>query len=58
MVGFEIIGDHPFLIGFVLVGGFMLWKFVIQPIINEGQPLDPDEDQVEGFKPDLGLPES
>lgn len=57
MVGFDFIANNPFLIGFVLVGGFIFWKFVIQPIMNEGRPLNPDKDQVEGFNPDLGLPE-
>ena len=55
MAGIEIITNHPLIIAFLLVGGFALWKFIIQPIMNEGKSLDPDEDQVEGFKLDLGL---
>lgn len=54
MVGIEIITNHPLVTAFVLVGGFCLWKFMIQPSMNEGKPLDPDEDQVEGNL-DLGL---
>lgn len=53
-MGFEIITNHPLLTAFVLVGGFCMWKFIIEPTMNEGKPLDPDEDQVEG-KIDLGL---
>ena len=52
MAGIEIITNHPLIIAFVLVGGFALWKFIIQPSMNEGEPLDPTEDQVEG---NLGL---
>ena len=32
------------LIGLLVVGGFVLWKFVIQPIINEGEPIKPPKD--------------
>ena len=31
------------LIGIGLVGGFCLWKFVIQPRMNEGKPIEPAE---------------
>ncbi len=54
MAGLEIITNHPLVTAFVLVGGFALWKFIIQPILNEGKSLNPDEDQVEGNL-DLGL---
>ena len=54
MAGIEIITNHPLITAFILVGGFALWKFIIQPIMNEGAPLDPDEDQVKGNL-DLGL---
>ncbi len=32
------------LIGLLVVGGFVLWKFVIQPIINENKPIEPPKD--------------
>ncbi len=56
-MAFEFISNHPFLVGVLMIGGFVLWKFIMQPIMNEGQPLDPNDEQVEGFKLDLGLPE-
>ena len=34
------------LIGVLVVGGFCIWKFVIQPRMNEGKPIKP----VEGYK--------
>jgi len=42
------ITDHPLLVAFLAIGGFGAWKFIIQPILNQDQPLDPTEDQVEG----------
>jgi len=38
------------LIGIAIVGGFCIWKFIIQPIMNEGKPIEPEEDD-EGFNP-------
>lgn len=32
------------LIGLLVVGGFVLWKFVLQPIMNEGEPIKPPKD--------------
>ena len=55
MAGIEIITNHPLVTAFILVGGFAIWKFIIQPTLNEGKPLDPDQDQVDGFELDLGL---
>jgi len=37
------IGEHTVLIAFLLVIGIVLWKFIIQPIMNEGKPLDSDD---------------
>ncbi len=31
------------LIGFGVVGGFMIWKFLLQPIMNEDKPIKPDK---------------
>ncbi len=32
------------LIGFGIVGAFCIWKFIIQPKMNEGKPIEPPED--------------
>ncbi len=32
------------LIGIVLVGCFCAWKFIIEPIMNEGEPIEPPKD--------------
>ncbi len=32
------------LIGFALVGGFVIWKFIIEPQMNEGKPIEPPKD--------------
>lgn len=32
------------LIGVLVVGGFCIWKFVIQPRMNEGKPIEPPKD--------------
>ena len=32
------------LIGILVVGGFCIWKFVIQPRMNEGKPIEPPKD--------------
>jgi len=32
------------LIGIGLVGGFVIWKYVLQPRMNEGKPIEPPED--------------
>ena len=30
-------------LGIILVLGFGIWKFIIQPILNEGQPISPQK---------------
>ncbi len=50
----NFLSNHTGLVGLLLIGGFVLWKFVIQPIQNEGKELDPTEEQIEGFKFDPG----
>lgn len=52
--GIGIITNHPLITAFVLVGGFAIWKFIMQPMMNEGKSLNPDQDQVDG-NIDLGL---
>ncbi len=32
------------LIGVLLVLGFTIWKFIIEPIMNEGKPIEPPKD--------------
>ena len=34
--------DNTTLIAFLLIIGFLVWKYVLQPIANEGQSLDPE----------------
>lgn len=35
---------NTILIGVVVVGGFVAWKFIIEPIMNEDDPIEPPED--------------
>lgn len=37
---------NTLLLGILIVGGFALWWFVIRPIINEGKPIEPKEDEL------------
>lgn len=34
-------------IGLLMVLGFCVWKFIIQPRENEGKPIDPPEEELE-----------
>ncbi len=36
---------NMFLVGCVIVIGFSIWKFVIQPRMNEGKPIEPEEQE-------------
>lgn len=36
------LSDHTFLIAIIIIGLFLLWKYILQPIANEGQSLDPE----------------
>lgn len=47
MAGLEIINQHPLLTAAIVVGGFVTYKFIILPIMNEGKPLDPTQDQID-----------
>ncbi len=42
-MNFSFISDHTVLLSFLFIGGFVVWKFIIQPIANEGQPIEPVE---------------
>ena len=35
---------NTLLIGVLVVGAFVSWKFIIQPIMNEGKPIEPPKD--------------
>jgi len=35
---------NTILIAVVIVGGFCIWKFIIQPLENEGKPIEPPSD--------------
>jgi len=39
----SLIADNTGLIAFLFIGGFLVWKFILEPIANEGQPID-DQD--------------
>ena len=45
----SFIGNNTLLIGFVVVGGFVVWKFILQPIMNEGNPIEPGEEDIKTF---------
>ena len=45
----SFIGDNTMLLGVGMVGGFVIWKFILQPIMNEGQPIEPSEEDVKTF---------
>ena len=34
---------NTMLIGILIVGAFVIWKFVVQPIMNEGKPIEPQK---------------
>ena len=46
----SLVGDNTMLIGIVLVGGFVLWKFILEPIMNEGNPIEPTEEDIKTFE--------
>ncbi len=46
----SFVGDHTILIGVGLVGSFVLWKFILEPIMNEGKPIKPTEEDIKTFE--------
>lgn len=36
----SFIADHTGWIAFAFIGGFLVWKFIIEPIANEGEPIE------------------
>jgi len=50
---------NTFLIGIAIVGGFCIWKFIIEPRMNEGKPIAPPKDyKTFGEKMDESIQES
>lgn len=45
----SFIGDHTMLLGVLMIGGFVVWKFILEPIMNEGEPIEPGEEQIKTF---------
>ena len=45
----KFIGDHRILIVLGVVGIFCIWKFLIQPLMNEGRPIKPGEKELNQF---------
>ncbi len=39
----DFITDNTGIIVFLFITGFIVWKFIIQPIANEGQPIEHPE---------------
>ncbi len=44
-----MIGDNTWWIGLVLVGSFVIWKFIMEPIMNEGKAIEPTEEDIKTF---------
>ena len=44
-MAWEFLTDHTMAWGLLLVVGFIVWKFIIQPIQNEGKPIDPPDEE-------------
>jgi hypothetical protein len=51
----SFIGDHTLWIGIIMVGSFCIWKFVLQPVMNEGKPIEPTEEDLKPIEEKLGL---
>lgn len=42
-MNFDFISDYTGLIAFIMIVGFLVWKFIILPIQNDGKPIDSEE---------------
>ncbi len=40
----ELLKGNTLLAGLLVVIGFCVWKFIAQPLMNEGEPIEPPED--------------
>jgi len=45
----SIISGNTFLISIGVIGSFVIWKFILQPIMNEGKPIEPTEEDIKTF---------
>lgn len=45
----SFVGDHTFLIGITLIGSFVIYKFILEPRMNEGKPIEPTEEDIKTF---------
>lgn len=45
----SFIGDHTLLLGFAMVGSFVIWKYILEPIMNEDKPIEPTEEDLKTF---------
>lgn len=44
---FSLSSVATFWLGIAVVCGYLCWKFILQPIANQGQPIEPPETQDE-----------
>ncbi len=45
----SFIGNNTFWLGLLFVGGFVVWKYILEPIMNEGKPIKPSEEDIKTF---------
>lgn len=53
----NFIANNNVLICFLLIIGFGTWKLIIQPIANDGAPIEPTQDQIDGPMKDIANPD-
>lgn len=55
-MAFALSGGQTTFLSFALIIGFCVWKFLIQPIENEGKPIEPPKEVVgESLQDQIGL---
>lgn len=45
----SILSNYNTWIAILLVGGFVVWKFILEPILNDGEPIEPKEEDIPTF---------
>jgi len=45
----SFIGDNTLWFGIVIVGTFVIYKWLLLPIINKGKPIEPSEEDIKTF---------
>ena len=45
----SFVNDNTLLLGFLMVLGFFAWKFIMQPMMNDGEPIEPTEESIKTF---------